>query len=196
MPPYAKITREMIVEAAFELTRNEGAESVNARSIAKKLGCSTQPVMYHFKTVEEIKDEVYRKADEFHSQYISDIQGRYDDPMTEIGMLYIKFAVEERHLFRYLFQSDRLDRNGLDWIIKSEEFAPVLEMISQAAGVDFSAARDIFATIFLTAHGFASMLANNSMEYDEEYVIKILEIVFMGAIGTMKEGSLKKDFQT
>lgn len=188
MPPNAKITKGMIVDAAFEIARNEGAESINARSIAKKLCCSTQPVMYQFRTVDEIKEAVYRKADEFHSQYISDIQGRYDDPIMEIGMLYIKFAVEERNLFRYLFQSDRLDRNGLDGIIGSEEFAPVLEIISEAAGVDFSAARDIFATVFLTVHGFASMLANNSMEYDEEYIKKILTIVFMGAISAMKEG--------
>lgn len=188
MPPNTKITKEMIIDAAFEIARNEGAEGINARSIAKKLGCSTQPVMYQFKTVDEIKDEVYRKADEFHSQYISDIQGRYDDPMTEIGMLYIKFAVEERNLFRYLFQSDRLDRNGLDEIIGAEDFAPVLGMISEAAGVDFSTARDIFATVFLTVHGFASMLANNSMAYDEEYIKKILTIVFMGAVGVMEEG--------
>ena len=52
MPPKAKITRDMIIDAAFEIARNEGAENINARNVSKQLSCSTQPVMYHFKTIE------------------------------------------------------------------------------------------------------------------------------------------------
>ena len=32
-----------------------------------------------------------------------------------------------------------------------------------------------FKLLFITAHGFASLLANNSMQYDENYCIEILE---------------------
>ena len=53
MPPKVKITKEMIIDAAFEIARSEGAENINARTVSKKLGCSTQPVMYHFKRSEE-----------------------------------------------------------------------------------------------------------------------------------------------
>ena len=62
MPPRAKITKEMVVAAAFEIAREAGAENINARTVAKKLGCSTQPVMYHFATIEELKKTVYTKA--------------------------------------------------------------------------------------------------------------------------------------
>ena len=55
MPPRAKITKEMIAEAAFEVPRAEGAGKINARRVSQKLGCSTQPVMYHFKTMGELK---------------------------------------------------------------------------------------------------------------------------------------------
>ena len=107
MSKRATITREMIVNAAFEITRAEGTESVNARSIAEKLGCTTQPVLYHFSTVMEIKEAVYHKADDLHTGYVTDIRGRYNHPMLEMGMQYIRFAVEEKHLFRLLFQSDK-----------------------------------------------------------------------------------------
>lgn len=46
--PKAKITKEMVTDAAFEVTRTKGAENVNARTVSQKLGCSTQPVMYYF----------------------------------------------------------------------------------------------------------------------------------------------------
>ena len=62
MPPKARITKNMVIEAAFETVREAGAESINARTIAQKLSCSTQPVMYHFKTMEQLKRAVYTKS--------------------------------------------------------------------------------------------------------------------------------------
>ena len=50
MAPKPKITKERIVEAAFHIARESGAEQLNARRIAQALHCSTQPVLYHFGT--------------------------------------------------------------------------------------------------------------------------------------------------
>ena len=52
MPPKVKVTKDMVIDAAFEIAREAGAENINARTVAKKLNCSTQPVMYHFATIE------------------------------------------------------------------------------------------------------------------------------------------------
>ena len=56
MPPKVKITKQMIEEASFELIRANGHENLNARAISEHLGCSTQPVLYAFKTVDEIRE--------------------------------------------------------------------------------------------------------------------------------------------
>lgn len=34
MPPKAKITRDMVIDAAFEIARETGAENVNARTVS------------------------------------------------------------------------------------------------------------------------------------------------------------------
>lgn len=47
MPPKVKVTKDMVIDAAFAIAREAGAENINARTVAKKLNCSTQPVMYH-----------------------------------------------------------------------------------------------------------------------------------------------------
>ena len=106
MPPKPKITREMVVDAAFDIARREGAESINARAVARRLGCSTQPVMYHFARIEELKRAVYNKTDRFHSEYLLDAREKGEDFLLGIGLNYIHFAIEEPHLFRFLFQSD------------------------------------------------------------------------------------------
>ena len=39
MPPKSKITRDMVIDAAFEVAREAGGENINARTVAKKLNC-------------------------------------------------------------------------------------------------------------------------------------------------------------
>ena len=52
MPPKVRVTKEMVENASFEIIKRSGHESLSARAIAEYLGCSTQPVLYNFKTVE------------------------------------------------------------------------------------------------------------------------------------------------
>ncbi|HAP22197.1 MAG TPA: TetR family transcriptional regulator, partial [Lachnospiraceae bacterium] len=93
MPPKVKVTKDMVIDAAFEVARETGVENINARTVAKKLNCSTQPVMYHFATIEELKKSAYAKTDVYHTEYLMNVNS--DDIMLGIGLNYIRFAVEE-----------------------------------------------------------------------------------------------------
>ena len=76
MPAKAKVTKEMIVDAAFAIAREAGVERINARTVSERLHCSTQPVMYHFATMEALKRTVYAKADLYHSEYLMNTRKR------------------------------------------------------------------------------------------------------------------------
>ena len=121
MPPKAKITKEIIVDTAFEIVRKEGVDKITARRISEQLKCSTQPVLYYFSTVEDIKKAVYAKANEYHTAYIMGTEMDYANPMLAIGMNYIKFAIDERNLFRFLFQSNEFSGIGMLDLLESEE---------------------------------------------------------------------------
>lgn len=190
MPPKSQITKEMIVEAGFQLIRREGAEALNVRRIAEELHCSTQPVMYRFSTVEELTEEIYAAADSYHSEYLMTAECAADDPMLAIGLRYIRFAAEERHLFRFLFQSDKYAGKDFAEIVGDEELAPVFEVLQREAEITAEQSRSAFEALFLTVHGIASLLANNSMEYDEGRFTGVLTNVFMGVIGMMKGGNV------
>ena len=179
MPPKAKITKEMIIDAAFEITREHGIEAVNARTIAEKLGCSTQPVLYYFKTIGDIKSAVWKKTDDFHTDYIMDI--RSSEPMMDIGLNFIRFAATEKNLFRLLFQSDGLVEKEVTDMVWTGSASPMLEVLMRTEHVDLEGARSIFSTIGFYVHGFASLLANNSMEYNEESARVMLKRVGIGA---------------
>lgn len=184
--PKARISREMVIDAAFEVARSMGAENVNARTVSEKLCCSTQPVMYHFAKIEEMKRAVYEKADRFHTGYLMDIDPK-KGVMLSIGLNYIRFAVREPNLFRFLFQSGFAVENSLLDMINSEELVPVLSAMSEAMEMDMERTKEVFTTIALFAHGYASIIANNSLEYDEKVVAADLTRAYNGAVLAARE---------
>ena len=185
MPAKPKVTKEMIVDAAFEVAKEAGAENINARTVSNKLNCSTQPVMYHFATIEELKKAAYKKADTFHTKYLMEM--RDEDVLLGIGLNYIRFAIEEPNLFRFLTQSSYSKARSLLEMIDSEELKPVLEMMSGAMGRTFEQTREIFITLSMFVHGYASIIANNALTFDESLISKHLDRAYRGAILAMEE---------
>lgn len=188
MPPKAKITKELIIDAGIEIVRDHGIENLNARTIAKKLDCSTQPVMYHFKTIDSIKKAIYQKADEYHTAYITNIDIDKDSPLSEIGLAYIRFGAKEKNLFRFLFQSNEFAGKNIAELTDAEELTPVLTLMRQETGLGIEQTKAAFRSVFLFVHGYASMFANNSLEYDEAVIMADLRRAFIGVMYTAKEG--------
>lgn len=187
MPPKPKITRDMVIAAAFEVARKTGVESVNARTVSEQLNCSTQPVMYHFATIEELKRAAYEKADGFHTEYLMHIP-KTQDTMLGIGLNYIRFAVEEPYLFRFLFQSGFVAHNSLLEMINSEELMPVISVMQEEMNMNSEQTKEVFITLAMFVHGYASIIANNSLKYDEKLIAAHLERVYTGAVLAIQEG--------
>lgn len=182
MPPKPKITKEMVIDAAFEIARETGAENINARTVAKKLSCSTQPVMYHFSTIEALKKAAYDKSNAYHTEYLLSSPNPQESMMLCIGLNYIRFAMEEPHLFRFLFQSGFAAENSLLEMINSQELTPILSVMQGAMKLSMQQTKEVFLTLALFVHGYASILAGNSLEYDEELIKLHLQRVYTGAV--------------
>ncbi len=170
----------MIIVAAFEVARKTGAENINARTVSKELNCSTQPVMYHFATIEELKRAAYAEADKYHTEYLMRAADAKEDVMLGIGLNYIRFAVEEPHLFRFLFQSGFAVESNLLEMIDSKELVPVLLTMQEAMKMSMEQTKEIFVTLALFVHGYASIIVNNSLEYDEKQITMHLKRLYKG----------------
>lgn len=185
MPPKSKITREMLIDAAFAIARAEGAERINARSVADRLRCSTQPVLYHFTAVEDLKRAAYEKADQFHTAWLMDF-AEGEEPLIGIGLQYIRFAAREPNLFRFLFQSNHFAGKTLMDLTGGPEVEPVLAVLQASAEAGREDAVEIFQMLFLFVHGYAAMLANNAMSYDENTAVRQLKQAYAGAAAAVK----------
>lgn len=185
MPPKAKVTKDMVIDAAFEVAREAGVESVNARAVARKLQCSTQPVMYHFATIEELKKSAYAKADGYHTEYLMNI--KQGDAMLGMGLNYIRFAVEEPHLFRFLFQSGFAVAKSLPEMVNAGELKPILSAMQQAMNLNMAQTKEVFVTLALFVHGYASIVVNNALQYEEARIAAHLKRVYAGAMLAIRE---------
>jgi len=174
MAPKTKITRDMILETAFGIVREYGAEALNARAVAERLNCSTQPILYSFRTMDEIRSAVYRKADAFHTEYLLNAASASENPLIGLGLAYIRFGYEEPNLFRFLFQSNRFSGMNLDQMIRDPGTTPILEIIRNSPGCSREEAAERFKLLFISVHGYASLMANNMLEYDENEAAKLL----------------------
>ena len=181
MPPKTRITGDMIINAAVEIARNNGFESINARTVAHQLHCSTQPVMYHFDTIESLKKAAFARVDQLHSEYMMNCP-MDQDPILSIGLNYIRFAVEEPQLFRFLFQSGYAEEHSLLDMVRSEALLPILGAMQQGSGLSEEQTRDVFITVAMFAHGYASIIANNHLEFDEQLIARHLENTWNGAV--------------
>lgn len=116
MPPKVKITKEMVINAAFEVTREHGIEAVNAKSVANYLKCSTQPVMYNFATIEELKLTVFDKAFACMKEQVVFPTGKKSEyPMRELGVD-IDFQPVIEAFARFLNTS--VEEARAEWLIR------------------------------------------------------------------------------
>lgn len=185
MPPKIKITEEEIINMAMGIIRRSGVESLNARSLAKELGCSVHPIFRAFDSMEGLKTAVYEKAEQIFNQRM--LNCNKEDGFLGIGLTYIDFAKNEKNLFQLLFMSDAFhEKNLIDIAGSTEGDDEIIEMLCQMTGLSTQSAKELYTGVWLTTHGIASMFATNSCSLSDEDNRRLLSNSFMGLVMKLK----------
>jgi AcrR family transcriptional regulator len=169
-------TREMIVQAAFALTREVGWGGVTARTIAQRLGSSTMPLYSSLKSMEELEKEVRKKAEELMHEY----QRR---PFAEERLLssavgYVVFARDEPNLFRFLYvdrpltqEAEERAKNAAGAAADIDSVGGVVDLASQAA----TALGDPeILKNWAFVHGLASLISGKVIDLPDERISSLL----------------------
>ena len=167
MPPKQRITKEMIQEGAFRVFRQEGMERVNARSVARELGCSTQPIFSYFSGMNELKTDIEQRA---YAQFSDAIHPalEQDDALTACCLGYVDFAGAEPQLFRYLFiESGSGVRNfgGTETLP-----AELYERTGRFYRLDADKTRTLCLTAAAYTHGMATAMVTRVIRLDADEV--------------------------
>lgn len=175
MPPKSKCTREQIIEISFQMVREEGLSSLKARDLAQKLGTSTAPIFTAFNSVDEIRDEVVKKANALYGEYIK--EGLKQTPAFKgVGMKYIEFAKDEPELFKIL----GINKNFTDNFLPAyDDNSPqVLSVLENKYGMSDETARKLYNHMSVYAFGFASLYAQRIYLFTMEDISRMLSEVY------------------
>ena len=184
--PKAKVTKDMIVEAGFMIVRDEGENMLNVRNVASILGCSTQPVMYCYPTVSEMKSAVLERANEFHTAYLIQNRSAGEDILLSIGMNYIRFAYHEKHLFRFIVMSDKAQAGGISELITSDD-SGMLDPLARQKGLTTEQMKDVFEALFVSFHGYATLVSQDALRFDELHCKRQLMRIYDGVTDRVRE---------
>ena len=162
--PRQKITREDVLKSASELVRR--GEALNARSIAAQLGCSTQPVYSCFKNMDELRAELVEEAKRLYRKYIDEYLTHADKNRYEAyGMGFVRFAIEEAGLFRYLFLSvQKVPMETMGDPFFEED---ILDEMVQLARMPRETARAFHSDMSVFSYGLATLLNTQAVVMSE-----------------------------
>lgn len=172
MPKSNKIAREDVLKGAAEVVRKRGVGALNARAVAGELGCSTQPVYSFFTSMDALKEALVEEAKARYHDFIEEYILRAGRSRYEcFGMGFVKFAREERGLFRYLFME------------RAEEDPYLLEIVSEMTTLYHMSeekARAFHTDMTVFSYGLAVLVNLGAFNPTDEEISSFLKREFYG----------------
>ena len=179
MPRKFLFTKEQIVNAALELTRKKGMDALTARALGEELGSSAKPIFGLFENMQQVRAAVIERADGIYQQRLrEDMQKGEYPPYKASGMAYIRFASEEKELFKLLYMRDRSQEAPSEG--ERAAIRPLIEVIMKGTGLSEERAYLLHAEMWIFVHGVASMLATSYLNWDMDFASRALTDAYQG----------------
>ncbi len=153
--PKQKITKEMVVDAAFQLAREGGMERVLVKDIAARLGCSVQPIYSYCRNMDGLRREVFRRAAAFVRDYLAQGGGGFQST----GRAYVRLAREEPELFKIFTLHPREGVACLDDLYQAETAPGMAAAIAGELGLDMEAARRLHLNMIIYTIGLGAIFS-------------------------------------
>lgn len=174
MPRKESFFKETILQAAFELAREEGIQEVTARRLAAKVGCSTQPIFRLFKNMDEVQEEVMQKGIAFFDTFYHNYPKSQSTPFVNLGLAYIGFAEKEKRIFQMLFLNDKQTEISLYEMLNGEQ-GNVLVEINKAQKDGCTDAQSMFMKMWIFIHGMACMTITGDYDLGITETVQMLK---------------------
>ncbi len=178
MPPKVKITKEDIVKVCISIVREQGADAINARNVASVLNCSTQPIFSNFENMDELKLAVVAESEKIFAECMNREIEKGEYPAYKAsGMTYIRFAAEEKELFKLLYMRDRSEE---DKSFESELTNQMKRLVKDNVNLSDNMAALFHLEMWAYVHGIATMIATSYLELDFAFISEMITDVYQG----------------
>lgn len=177
MPPKPIVNKQNIMDAGIQLVREKGMDSINARSLAKALGCSTRPLFRIYPNMNELKKDIKIELDRYYNSFM---ENRMTDEnrLLSQGIAYIEFARKEKMIFNALFMSMTMAGSSLQDILHAQWNRASIENVKKITGLSTEESEKVFINCWLYSHGIASQIVTNDISVSSEKVKELMTDAF------------------
>lgn len=173
MPVKKTVTANIILKGAIEVIRKYGVSELSVRAIAKELGTSTQPIYSEFEGIEDLRKALVAEASKREHDYVEKYYGKYATQYKAYGMGFVKFAQEEKELFRFLYFNKDIPRD------KDVHYKEIINVMCSTYGITEESAIRYHDEMSIFSFGLA-MLVNGGKNYSDEQLSALLDDEFLG----------------
>ena len=171
----------------MDMVRENGIESITARSLAQRLGSSSKPVFGLFKNMDEVLLETVKAIRNVYNQYITaGLSSKL--PFKGVGMQYILFAKNEPNFFKLLFMNrfgDALDvLSTLPNI--DDNYRAILCSVQEQYLLSEAESERLYEHLWIYTHGIASLIATNVCRFTAEEISSRITEVCISLVKNMK----------
>lgn len=172
------ITKEKILNTAFNIVKEKGIEEVSNRSIAKELNCSIRPIYYQFNNVSELNRELINYIEKYFYKYLMNNMTNDIPYYKQVGINYVKFAREETNLFKVLFMTKR--DNTKEEVVTSDydDYKKITELIRLSTKLSDDEINNFHIKMWIFTHGIASLICTGRVVFSDKEIEALLSSEF------------------
>ncbi|MBD5516869.1 MAG: TetR/AcrR family transcriptional regulator [Lachnospiraceae bacterium] len=181
--PKQRITKEMIVEAAFEIARKSGWDSVLVKEIAARLNCSVQPIYSYCNSMDGLKKDLTIRVRQFVQEYVREYVALRseefgDDFFRAMGYAYVDLAEREPNIFQMFVLHEREGIDSLEALYETECYPDMALKIADRLHIDISKARMLHRNMMIYNVGIGAILATAGLGIPTKEIYEQLDIAY------------------
>lgn len=176
------VSKEIILDAALKMLIRDGYASVNIKSLAEEIGCSTQPLVWHFENMEGLRKALAEYAAEYASKKafqnkVSAKKQNAAEIFESLGRAYVKMAMKEPNLFRFLYlgESPLGKPYDLKDISRNKDSVLMADGIAGMTGISREGAARCIRDTVIYSHGIATMIATGVYNAGEKQIMSMIK---------------------
>lgn len=176
MPRKTQISKEVILESAFNMLIREGYTSINITSLAKEIGCSTQPIAWNFGNMEALRTELL----EYCLLFLKDrfvVDGESVSGILEgIAFRYVELAFDYPNLYKYLYMSEQEGKKiaSIAQGLRAENQDKIIHMLEKEHSISEKVAEKYLLNMQLYVHGIASNAVTKISFKSKEVIMQMI----------------------
>lgn len=171
-----QISKEIILESAFDMLQKEGYAAINITNLAKKIGCSTQPIAWHFGNMETLRAELLTYSLNFLRDRFAVVGDSVSGALDGIAYRYVELAFDYPNLYKYLYMSEQDGEKMADMAqtLRAENRDKVIYTLEKDYGISAKNAETYLLNLQLYVHGIASFAVTKVSPLTKEQAMTMI----------------------